>query len=919
VDNSIAESLALTANEDALIALLEESAFAMDERAIVGANQAAAVQPALAETAVEVETAGNADTVIMPTAAIVETATNDTPAVLSAKPGEIILDDIEAADIGPVVAIEQADPGFAPMLATDQVVEQVGTSADAISKIPAADWYESLQSRHQFVESMPVIGAAGPLAFVGRALQRADAFVATSPSWATLVFGAWVTLLVVMLRNELVSRRRRLPVAAAGKPAVATGVTRAGPAAEVPPAPAVSEGPAGKTRSRHLPAQPPSESNARLIIAQADSILAGGDAEEAIKLMKLAVELQPNQSMLVNRLLELYHQTRRADDFARLLDDSLTVLENLDPGDIAKLQTMHSRLLAGIAFPLAHVQAAASETMLAKDPIDARHAEQALPANDEEIDELAKPGAAEEIDMPLFAASGTAVDDIAVDDDSDRRVMATGVSEDFSHRFDALAAAAESRHDDEDFVETQVIYTDDGVPLREEAVERQSVVGEILDLDVTLKEADVYLAYGLYESAEELLLKGLEVDPNRADFLARLLDAYYATRNLVDFVACAEVMLDMGEAGREHWEKVEIMGYELAPYNKMFAGGKDRSLSAVELGIPRPETADFDFSDIEADRLQAATDIAIDRDEEAEAMAADLNLDLATSDYEDTADKLDQILSLDTSDTPAIPAASRHFDDDDISSFVIDDDGHVDDSASEGGHFRSLLTSEILAIPETAENADHEDSLSFDPDSANELDDITTGDEQLRSLETSEILGIPETSTQADIEDDVVFEIDEDALAMDLDAVGEELELDLDGESAADDDDPDDADLDFADEEVMKFTIENTLDGLAASLDTGETSLSVVENPSAEAAANPGAEIADGRILYFPENNNEGRAISEFESEVKVTLQAIRDQLQHITERLFRQERETNELKQVIAELGKDDVAAGKKKNKKSS
>jgi hypothetical protein len=348
----------------------------------------------------------------------------------------------------------------------------------------------------------------------------------------------------------------------------------------------------------------------------------------------------------------------------------------------------------------------------------------------------------------------------------------------------------------------------------------------------------------------------------------------------------------------------------------MFAGGKDRSLDDIELAIPRPETADFDFSDIEGGEVEVAADIAIDSEEEAEAMAAELNLDMGIGEYEDTEDRLDQILSLDTSETPSIPATSRHFDDEDISTFVIDDDDEVDLDAGEGGHIRSLLTSEILAIPETSESSSPADIPAGDSEPASEADDLAEELDQLPSLDTSEMLAIPETSAHSDSEDSGAFEIDEDALAVDLDAVGEELEHDLDGESVDDDDDPD---LDFDDEEVMKFTIEDTRPGLTASLDTGETSLSVVKNSSADALANSSGEKVDGRILYFPENNNEDRAISEFESEVKVTLQAIRDQLQHVTERLFRQERESSDLKQRIAELGRQDADSAKNDNKKSS
>ncbi|MFA9421849.1 MAG: hypothetical protein ACERLB_17020, partial [Gammaproteobacteria bacterium] len=59
----------------------------------------------------------------------------------------------------------------------------------------------------------------------------------------------------------------------------------------------------------------------------------------------------------------------------------------------------------------------------------------------------------------------------------------------------------------------------------------------------------------------------------------------------------------------------------------------------------------------------------------------------------------------------------------------------------------------------------------------------------------------------------------------------------------------------------------------------------------------------DGRILYFPDNQSDDEKSSEFESEVKMTLQAIRDQIQQINERMFSQERDSNSLKKAIGEL----------------
>ena len=59
-----------------------------------------------------------------------------------------------------------------------------------------------------YTHQLPVIGTGGALAFVGRAVQHVDRYIATRPSWATLALGAWVTLVLMMLRQQWLARRK---------------------------------------------------------------------------------------------------------------------------------------------------------------------------------------------------------------------------------------------------------------------------------------------------------------------------------------------------------------------------------------------------------------------------------------------------------------------------------------------------------------------------------------------------------------------------------------------------------------------------------------------------------------------------------------------------------------------------------------
>ena len=59
----------------------------------------------------------------------------------------------------------------------------------------------------------------------------------------------------------------------------------------------------------------------------------------------------------------------------------------------------------------------------------------------------------------------------------------------------------------------------------------------------------------------------------------------------------------------------------------------------------------------------------------------------------------------------------------------------------------------------------------------------------------------------------------------------------------------------------------------------------------------------ESRILHFPGGQGGDDKSSEFEAELMMTLQAMRDQMQQMNERLFSQERENYRLRKEIEEL----------------
>jgi pilus assembly protein FimV len=125
--------------------------------------------------------------------------------------------------------------------------------------------------------------------------------------------------------------------------------------------------------------------------------------------------------------------------------------------------------------------------------------------------------------------------------------------------------------------------------------------------DDVLNEVDVYLAYGLYDNAEELLNNSITEHPERADYRSKLLDTYFATKNSEAFIKEAENLKSMGDSAAGYWGRVQIMGYELAPDNALFSDAKDSDLSAADLEISKPQEADFDLGASDDDTTNFST------------------------------------------------------------------------------------------------------------------------------------------------------------------------------------------------------------------------------------------------------------------------------------------------------------------------
>jgi len=97
--------------------------------------------------------------------------------------------------------------------------------------------------------------------------------------------------------------------------------------------------------------------------------------------------------------------------------------------------------------------------------------------------------------------------------------------------------------------------------------------GEMEEVD-PISEADVYLAYGRYKQAEELIHSAIAQNPERDECKLKLLEIHYATENAQAFEKFAEELAPTHKAEKpEFWEKVTEMGQELCPGSPLFGDG----------------------------------------------------------------------------------------------------------------------------------------------------------------------------------------------------------------------------------------------------------------------------------------------------------------------------------------------------------
>ncbi|HEY5643765.1 MAG TPA: FimV/HubP family polar landmark protein [Woeseiaceae bacterium] len=131
-----------------------------------------------------------------------------------------------------------------------------------------------------------------------------------------------------------------------------------------------------------------------------------------------------------------------------------------------------------------------------------------------------------------------------------------------------------SRRRDSDTVSTPALDDDTGTGEFDALADTFSSETAVnLDQTDPVAEADFHMAYGLYDQAADLITGALESDPGDQSLMAKLCEIYFVWGNRDAFIDAAGNLKDaVGNADSDDWNKIVIMGQQIAADDPLFAG-----------------------------------------------------------------------------------------------------------------------------------------------------------------------------------------------------------------------------------------------------------------------------------------------------------------------------------------------------------
>jgi hypothetical protein len=109
--------------------------------------------------------------------------------------------------------------------------------------------------------------------------------------------------------------------------------------------------------------------------------------------------------------------------------------------------------------------------------------------------------------------------------------------------------------------------------LSDQTLSSQTVIN--LDQADPIAEADFHMAYGLYDQAADLVRIAIQREPHRRDLKLKLLEVFFVWGNKEEFLRLTRELNDSRNEGEPgEWDKIVIMGRQIAPEDPMFSEGQ---------------------------------------------------------------------------------------------------------------------------------------------------------------------------------------------------------------------------------------------------------------------------------------------------------------------------------------------------------
>ncbi len=282
-----------------------------------------------------------------------------------------------------------------------------------------------------------------------------------------------------------------------------------------------------------------------------------------------------------------------------------------------------------------------------------------------------------------------------------------------------------------------------------------------LDQSDPIAEADFHMAYGLYDQAADLINGALEADPNRLDLLTKLSEVYFVWGNRDAFIDAARRVKQVAGADEGgEWDKIVIMGQQIAADDELFAGaGVAGATKAVDLAF------DEDTDD------GGALDMDFGASDEGGADVIDLGGDGEdVFDFTATEDTAEEVIDLSGAEESAAEGGGDGVD------FAFDEEPPGETSAADSGVVEFDFPDEDEAEDSTAELPSEDSTAEMPSDEPTR--ETPTIEEQFSGLDaTSELPSIPDAVEEAAAElaptPEETAEINLDELGLDVDSLAE--------------------------------------------------------------------------------------------------------------------------------------------------